>query len=218
MRFPAVIFDLDGTLADTLQDLAEATNWGLAQLGLPNHPTDDYRYMVGMGRTELCRRALPDDQQEHTDRLCSMMTEYYSEHCFDHTRLYPGTDELLSKLKTNGVKLAVLSNKPQNFVDLTVNRLIGTERFDLVLGESETTGRKPDPRGALMIATKLSVPAEEFAYVGDTSIDMETAVRAKMLPIGVTWGFRDRAELEEAGARIIVDGPDELYRVLTGDK
>lgn len=216
--FPAAIFDLDGTLVDSLRDLAEATNWGLDQLGLPKHAVDSYKYMVGMGRRVLCERAVPADRQELVDQVSSLMTEHYGEHCFDYSRPYAGILPMLTRLQEREVKLAVLSNKPQNFVDLTVGRLLPGIAFEALVGENDQVGRKPDPRGALMIAERMGLPAEVIAYVGDTSIDMETAKRAGMFALGVTWGFRDRAELEGAGARQIVDTPEQLYQALVDNE
>lgn len=218
MRFPAVIFDLDGTLIDSLRDLAEATNWGLKQLGLPTHPVEAYRYMVGMGRHELCRRAAGNENEERVDRLSTLMTRHYSEHCLDHSRPYEGIVDMLKELQGVGLKMGILSNKPQNFVDLTVRTLLGQFVFDAVIGDRDGLERKPDPQGALLIAETFGLPPASVAYVGDTSIDMDTANRAGMVALGVTWGFRTRAELEEANAHQIAETPDELYRILAGTK
>ncbi len=213
LKYPAVIFDLDGTLADTLKDLANATNWALAQFNLPPHPLESYRYLVGEGRTQLCRKALPTDRQDLTDELARLMTEYYGKHCFDYTRPYPGIPNLLRKLTAGKVKLTVLSNKPQNFVELTMEKLFGEFHFEIILGDKPDLPRKPDPAGAILIAERLGFPPEKIAYVGDTSIDMQTANRAGMPAVGVTWGFRDRQELTEHGAKFIVDTPEELYKI-----
>lgn len=214
MSYSAAIFDLDGTLSDSLRDLAEATNWGLRELGMPVHPVADYRLMVGDGRTMLCRRALPEGREDLMQRLCALMTGYYREHCFDHTRPYPGIERMLATLRGVGMKLAVLSNKPQRFVDLTIETLFSAITFDAAVGDDGVLPLKPDPTGALQVAGALGVRAEQAAYVGDTSIDMKTANAAGMTAIGVTWGFRDRQELEESGAQVIVDGVDRLQSVL----
>jgi phosphoglycolate phosphatase len=213
LKYPAVIFDLDGTLADTLKDLADATNWALAQFNLPPHPLESYRYLVGEGRTQLCRKALPPDRQDLTDEIARLMTEYYGKHCFDYTRPYPGIVAMLTKLSALGVKLTVLSNKPQNFVELTMKKLFGEFHFEVVLGDKPDLPRKPDPAGAILIAQQLELAPEKIAYVGDTSTDMQTATRAGMPAVGVSWGFRDRKELLEHGAKIIVDTPEELFKI-----
>jgi len=214
MGYPGVIFDLDGTLANTLQDLAGATNFALGQLDMPTWPLERYKYMVGDGRAALCRRALPPDRQDLTDQLCTLMTDYYTDHCFDNTHLYPGIEQMLISLRQINVKLGVLSNKPQAFVDLTVRKLLGTIKFDAVIGDNDHIARKPDPAGALMVAGIFALPPEAIAYVGDTSIDMTTANRAGMVAVGATWGFRDREELARSGARTIVDTTDQLGRIL----
>jgi len=215
-RFSAVIFDLDGTLADTLQDLADATNWGLGQLNQPVHPLQNYRYLVGAGRRELCRLALREENRHLIDQLETLMTDYYAKHCFDATKPYAGIVEMLKTLSSQGVRLAILSNKPQDFVELTIKTLFGDFHFDHVLGDGPTLPRKPDPAGAKLIAEKFGLPPEQIAYVGDTSIDMQTANRAGMYAIGVTWGFRDRQELEEHGAKTIIDCPGELLPLIIG--
>ncbi|NLE30001.1 MAG: HAD family hydrolase [Phycisphaerae bacterium] len=216
MKYQAAIFDLDGTLINSLDDLADATNWGLTQLGLPTHAVMDYRYLVGAGRTELCRRALPADKQALLETLISLMTKHYSEHYFDKTRPYPGITEMLEKLAHTGIKLAILSNKPHDFVLLTMKHLFPKFHFDLIYGDRDDIPRKPDPTGAINIAKELGVSPAQTAYVGDTSIDMETANRAQMYAIGVSWGFREKAELIESGSKVIVDTPDELFQVITG--
>ncbi len=214
VKFLAVIFDLDGTLADTLEDLANATNWALEQLGLPTHGIEEYRYLVGSGRTELCRRAIPAERQDLLDQTIQLMTQYYADHCFDTTRLYPGIADAVKSLSARGLKIAVLSNKPHDFVGVTINRLFGDFKFDILQGDADHLPRKPDPTGALQIARKLQVDPNRIAYVGDTCIDMETANRAGMYAIGVLWGFRDRKELEESGARIVVQTAQELYQAI----
>jgi phosphoglycolate phosphatase len=217
MRFSAVIFDLDGTLADTLKDLADATNWGLRQLGFPEHSLSEYRYLVGSGRTELCRLALPKDRQELVEKLVNLMTGYYADHCFDSSQLYSGIVETLTELNQKGVRLAVLSNKPQDFVELTVKKLLSQFQFDVVIGDRQDIPRKPDPEGAKQIAAALKLSPDKIAYVGDTLIDMQTANRAGMYAVGVSWGFRDREELIEHGAKIIIATPTQLLPIRIED-
>jgi phosphoglycolate phosphatase len=215
-NYIAAIFDLDGTLADTLQDLADATNWALEQLDQPTHPLEKYRYMVGSGRTELMSRALPAEREDLLDESIRLMSEYYGRHCFDTTKLYPGIVELLRKLQADGLKVAVLSNKPHEFVVQTLERLFPDFKFDAQYGDREDVPRKPDPTGVLRIAKEFDIEPKDIAYVGDTSIDMDTANGAGMFAIGVSWGFRDRQELIDHGAKVIVDTAEELYRAITG--
>ncbi len=214
-KFESAIFDLDGTIADTLTDLANSTNWALTQLGFPTHPVEKYRFMVGSGRRELCRRALPKDKEEYTEKMMELMTEHYHKHFLDNTKLYPDIHNLLKALNQANIKLAVLSNKPHIFVELTIKNLCPDIKFDYIAGEIEGIPRKPDPTGALKIAQSFQIPPEKFIYVGDTAIDMQTAINAGMFPIGVTWGFRDRDELTSSGAKLIVETPMEIYKFIT---
>jgi phosphoglycolate phosphatase len=174
----------------------------------------NYRYLVGAGRRELCRLALREENRSLIDELENFMTEYYAKHCFDATKPYPGVIQVLEKLSKQGVRLTVLTNKPQEFADLTIKTLFGDFKFDIVLGDKPNLPRKPDPAGAKLIAQELGLTVEQIAYVGDTLIDMQTANRAGMYAIGVTWGFRDRQELEEHGAKVIIDQPEELYSIV----
>jgi phosphoglycolate phosphatase len=215
-KYVAVIFDLDGTLADTLRDLADATNYALEKLQLPTHPLDAYRYFVGSGRMELCRKALPADRQDLLEDCRRLFSEYYTQHCFDYTKLYPGIADMLHRLKQSGLKIAVLSNKPHEFVSQTLELLLPDFQFDLLSGDRPEIPRKPDPTGAIMIAKEFGLQPGKIAYVGDTSIDMDTANRAGMFAIGVSWGFRDRQELIEHHASVIVDTMEELYRAIVG--
>jgi phosphoglycolate phosphatase len=212
--YRAVMFDLDGTLADTLADLANATNIALTSLGCPTHPIQAYRHMVGDGAHTLLKRTLPADKQVLAPEGLRLMRQHYSEHCFDLTRLYAGIPELILDLRQRGLKLAVLSNKPDDFTRQMVNRYFPERPFDMVRGQLPDVPLKPDPTGALQIAGALSVPAPQWLYLGDTNTDMRTATAAGMFPVGVLWGFRDRTELEQAGARALISQPHELLPLL----
>jgi phosphoglycolate phosphatase len=200
----AVLFDLDGTLANTLADLANATNWALAQLGCPTHLLDAYRYKVGDGARELCARALPADKQDLVDEAVRLMRARYDKHCFDQTRLYDGIPELVSTLVVRRYKLAVLSNKPNDFTKRRIRHFFcsreshsrlpreslaaSTGPFDAVRGQLPNVPLKPDPTAALQIAAELGVPSAHWLYLGDTNTDMRTARAAGMFPVGVLWG------------------------------
>jgi len=218
MAFSAVVFDLDGTLADTLRDLADSVNDGLTKLSQPTWPVEAYRLMVGEGRRTLCQRALSADRQDLVDELETLMTAYYADHCFDFTAPYRGIMPMLQTLEQTKVRLAVLSNKPDPFVQLTIQKLFPTTPFEVVLGEHDDLPRKPDPAGAIEVARRMKLSPGDVAYVGDTWIDMQTANGAGMFAIGVTWGFRDRDELQRSGAKVIVDTTDELLRILLDGK
>jgi phosphoglycolate phosphatase len=212
--FRAVLFDLDGTLADTLNDLANATNWALAQVGCPPHPVDSYRYRVGDGARELCARALPADKQELTDQVLRLMGRRYDEHCFDLTKLYPGIPEMVSALAERQFKLAVLSNKPDKFTKRMIAYYFNPSPFAVVRGQLPNVPLKPDPTAAAQIAQELAIAPSRWLYLGDTNTDMRTARGAGMHPVGVLWGFRDRDELLQSGAEHIVAKPQEVLTLL----
>jgi phosphoglycolate phosphatase len=210
----AVLFDLDGTLADTLADLANATNWALQQVGCPSHPVDSYRYMVGDGARELCARALPADKQGSVDDVLRLMRQHYDAHCFDLTRLYPGIPELVAAFTERHLKLAVLSNKPDEFTKRVIAHYFQSAPFAIVRGQRPNVPLKPDPTAARQIAQELDIPPARWLYLGDTNTDMQTARAAGMHPVGVLWGFRDRAELLASGAEHILAKPGELIDFL----
>ena len=214
MSVKAIIFDLDGTLADTLQDLTDALNYGLKELLQPEHSPEDYRMMVGTGFRELCRKALPPDRMDLLDALMEKSENRYTEHYLDKTKPYPGIVQLLDELHRRGPSLAVLSNKPDSFTRQMTRQMFGPNCFKLILGEQQGVPRKPDPAGVLLILRPLKVSPANSLYVGDSGTDMQTATAAGMHPVGVSWGFRDRSELLAGGAKHIIDEPAELLELL----
>ena len=214
MNVRAVLFDLDGTLADSLADLANATNWALTQLGCPSHPVESYRYKVGDGARQLCARALPADKQGLQDEVLRLMRQRYDQHCFDLTTLYTGIPELISTLGQRGLKLAVLSNKPDDFTKRMIAHYFQTSPFAIVRGQLPDVPLKPDPTAAHQIAQELGIPPLDWLYLGDTNTDMRTARAAGMRAVGVLWGFRGREELIESGAEHILAKPDEVLALL----
>jgi phosphoglycolate phosphatase len=210
----AVLFDLDGTLADTLADLASATNWALQQVGCPPCTVDSYRYKVGDGAREMCERALPADKQGLADDVLRLMGQQYDKHCFDLTRLYPGIADLVSALTQRRLSLAVLSNKPDEFTKRVIAHYFQPSPFAIVRGQLPNVPLKPDPTAALQIAQELGIQPAHWLYLGDTNTDMHTARAAGMHPIGVLWGFRDRAELLGSGAEHIVAEPRDVLDLL----
>jgi phosphoglycolate phosphatase len=212
--FRAVLFDLDGTLADSLTDLANATNWALTQLGCPTHPLEHYRYFVGDGARQLCARALPADKQNRVDDTLRLMRERYDAHCFDLTKLYAGIPELISTLGERRYRLAVLSNKPDIFTKRMIAHYFNPSRFAVVRGQLPNVPLKPDPTAARQIAQELGVPPAQWLYLGDTNTDMQTARGAGMCAVGVLWGFRDREELAGSGAEHIVSAPQEVLALV----
>ena len=210
--FAAVIFDLDGTLADTLEDIADAMNRVLRREGFPGYDYAAYRYLIGRGMRNLVIQALPaGDRADDTIARClAELLADYSEHFLVKTSLYEGVAELLGELRAAGVGLAVLSNKVDELTRGIVDGLTEPGTFDVVMGAQAGVPLKPDPAAALLVSVRLGVSPEAVAYVGDSGVDMRTATAAGMLPVGVTWGFRTKDELVENGARAVLDQPLDL--------
>lgn len=208
----AIIFDLDGTLLNTLRDLADSGNEVLRRMGFPTHPVDAYRYHVGDGIRMLAYRALPEGhrEDEQLDAFVAQMSAYYAEHQVDTTRPYDGIDEMLDELAGRGLPLAIFSNKPDHAVKSIVARLLGRHSFAVVRGALPDVAVKPDPTGAFAVAEELGLAPGEFFFLGDTAIDMQTAVAAGMYPVGAAWGFRDEAELRAGGAKMVARHPAEV--------
>ena len=214
-KFAATLWDLDGTLLYTLEDLGDSLNQALAEEGLPGHTYDDYRLMVGNGQRLLVTRALPEDRRdpETTGRVCEKFTLRYRTNQCRKSRPYPGVPELLLDLKARGLRLAVLSNKNQENTTAVVEHYF-PGLFEVVWGLSPERPAKPDPTAALALAETLGLAPDRFIYLGDSAVDMKTARRAGMWPIGVTWGYRGRAELAEAGAACIIDLPNDIIDLI----
>ncbi|HEX8819206.1 MAG TPA: HAD family hydrolase [Archangium sp.] len=216
MHLRAALFDLDGTLVDSLHDIAAAMNHALAQHGLPVHPLPAYRHFVGEGVRVMVARAVPADREDAQAGVMASYKAFYAEHLLDRTRPYPGVLEVLSRLAGEGVKLAVLSNKPDAATRQLVGALLPDVPFGAVYGERAEVPRKPDPTAALGIAAELGVEPGDCAFVGDTAVDMTTARGAGMYGVGVTWGFRGVEELQAHGARALAHTADELLQALLG--
>ena len=211
-----VLFDLDGTLVDSLADLANSMNRVLTRQGLPPHPVEAYRYFVGNGITKLVQRALPAEaqQQDIVQDCVQKMRQEYALHWADTTRPYPGIAELLDTLVTRGIQMAILSNKPDELTQEVVRTLLPKWNFAAVAGARETIPKKPDPAGALRIANLLHLDPADFLYLGDTNTDMQTARAARMFAIGALWGFRTEDELKANGAQALLTIPMELCPLL----
>lgn len=216
MPFKAAIFDLDGTLLDTLEDIAHAANRVLTGFGYPTHPIDDYRYFVGDGVPKLISRVLPEDVRDEKafTNCVAAFREDYGRNWKVRTKPYDGIPEMLDGISALGLKLAVLSNKPDDVTKLCVRDILPAWQFEIVQGWIEGVPRKPDPTMAKEIATRLGHPGEEILYLGDTAIDMKTAKGAGMFGVGALWGFRTRDELEENGARATVERPEDVLDLL----
>ena len=214
MKHKAVLFDLDGTLLDTLEDLADSMNAALSSLGLPPHPMADYRIFVGDGVEQLGRRVLPKDRPDEqlARRVVAAMLQEYGRRWDRKTRPYEGIPQLLDALSKRGIALAILSNKPEDFVQMLVSKFLPAGAFAAVRGQRAGSSRKPDPAQALDISQALGAAPAEFVFLGDTNTDMRTAASAGMHPVGALWGFRSARELSESGARDLISRPEELLR------
>jgi len=216
MIFRAVVFDLDGTLLDSLQDIAAAANRALQDEGLPTYDLAAYRYLVGEGVRVLMERAIPPALRtsQQVERCIERFGLYYGESWNVHTRPYPGITALLAALQQRRIATAVLSNKPHEFTQKCVHYFFPEHSFDIVLGYREHIPRKPDPAAAQEICRYLGLSPGEVIFLGDTCIDIQTARAAGMYAVGATWGFRDEQELRAAGAQRIIAAPEELLAVL----
>lgn len=208
------IFDLDGTIADTLYDLADAVNYGLRQLGYPEHEYEKYKFFVGNGVQKLCFRALPEDKKDDTEKLHGYFNEYYGEHFLDKTKLYDGMYETLKKLSENGVKLAIATNKPENFAVEIADALLSEFDFVKILGGCDYRPKKPDT--AILVEIFAALPDKEnrVFMIGDSNVDIQVGKNAGVETIGCVWGFRGREELETAGADFIAETADDIVKFI----
>ena len=220
MPFKAVVFDLDGTLIDTLEDLGNAMNRILMERGLPTHNMDAYRHFIGDGVAMLVTRALPEEKRndDSISVYSEAFREEYSKNWNVMTKPYDSVPEMLDALKLGGLKMSILSNKPHDFTELCVSELLPNWNFDVVIGQRDSVPLKPDPTSALEIAEFLNIPPVDFLYLGDTDIDMKTAIAAGMFPAGVLWGFRSAEELQEGGARALIQSPMEIMNLINDFK
>lgn len=211
-----VIFDLDGTLLNTIADLAHSTNYALNKLGYPTHEIEKYNFMVGNGIDKLFERALPEGEKskENVLRVRKEFVPYYDIHNADDSRPYPGIPELLSYLQDAGIQITVASNKYQAATQKLIGHYFPEIHFTAVFGQREGIKVKPDPTVVFDILEIAKVTKEEVLYVGDSGVDMQTAANAGVTACGVTWGFRPRAELEEFSPQYIVDTAEEIKRLI----
>ena len=215
-----VIFDLDGTLLDTREDIANACNHALKQCGYPERRLEEYNMFVGRGIMNLFRNSLPSDiRDEETGlKMKECFVPYYNEHIADSTRPYPGILDMLDCLKRAGIKVAVASNKYQEGTEKLVGKYFGRFRFIKVLGQREGKPIKPDPeivKEAMSAAPDVTV--KDTVYCGDSDVDMQTGLNAGVRTIGVTWGFRTREELSAYNPWLLVENPEEIAKALTND-
>lgn len=212
MKYKLIVFDLDGTLVNSLTDLAIAVNEGLKKAGLKTHKIEKYQKFVGNGRENLIDRAMGESFND--ERLRNIVKEtfdtFYKAHCNDNTTSYKGCEKLLFELKKSGVKTAVLSNKPDEFVRGILNKIYPGYNFDSAWGKKPEYPVKPDPKALNAVLNELNINKLECLYIGDSEVDVLTAKNAGVAMLGVDWGFRTRKELIDAGAQVVVSSADEI--------
>lgn len=208
-----VIFDLDGTLLNTIADLGDACNYALRTLGYSEHALSTYNYMVGNGVRKLIERAEPDANAETLDKLLALFREYYDDHCTDHTEPYPGIPELLNALTGKGIGIAVTSNKYQAATEKIIRHYFPDIPFVAILGQVDDRPTKPDPSIVFAALNEYPTPKSAVLYVGDSAVDIETARRACIESVGVSWGFRPISELRGAYADHIVSTAEEILDI-----
>lgn len=226
MSYEGVIFDLDGTLLDSLPGIADAANSILAEMDYNTHPMESYRYFIGDGVIELIKRVLPADWQEtgaaqrekdkerFLERMVTGYRAFYAELWPAGTQLYPGIVELLKALQLENIKLGILSNKSDDFTQVMAEYFLREYPFSVVRGARPGVPTKPAPDSALEIASLLNCHPQHMVFLGDSGVDMKTAQNAGMFPVGALWGYRNTAELVENGAQMLLHHPTELLSLL----
>lgn len=212
-----IIFDLDGTLLDTIADLGTAVNYALEKKGYQRHPLAVYPYMVGNGVRKLIERAQQDASPEEVEELLQLFREYYDAHCTDYTKPYPGIPELLTELTANGIAVAVATNKYQTAARRIIKHFFPDVPFAAVFGQVEERPVKPDPSVDFAVLLAHPTLKSETMHVGDSAVDIETARRACVTSVGVTWGFRPITELRKAYADHIVSSPADILKLALKD-
>ncbi|TVQ38650.1 MAG: HAD family hydrolase [Spirochaetaceae bacterium] len=217
MAFNAVVFDLDGTLLDTLPDIGEAMNRALQAIGLPALPAEEFRERVGWGARVLVEKSVPETLhcEELIECCLSEFKRQYEAQPASLTAAYDGVYALLDELQGRGIASAIVSNKPHSLTRLVVEQLLGEYRFAYVQGDHPDLPKKPDPTATLRAAAAMKSRPAETVFLGDSGVDMATALAAGMCPVGAAWGFRSQTELRDAGARFIIHRPLELLDMMT---
>lgn len=211
------IFDLDGTLVDSLEDLANSTNELLKRRGYPTHELSEYNYFVGNGVKKLVERALPFDKKHETDECLKEFYEIYERRCLEFTYCYNGINELLCYLKENHIHLAVVTNKP-HYLAQKICDFYFKDIFVKIIGNRIEYPLKPDPMSTLSVLDRFEINNDECVFIGDSNVDIYTGINAKMKTIGVTWGFRTYDELKDAGATYVVNHPSEIKEIINENR
>jgi len=217
MKYKGIIFDLDGTLLDTLDDLSGSFNHALMESGFETHDTASYKSFIGEGAKKCIEKAIPESSRTEAvvDRILASFSGHYFSNCRNKTRPYDGIIPVLAELKSMGNHLFVITNKPQKFADIIIGFFFPHE-FDLVLGEGGGFPKKPDPGSVFHISELYNLPLQSLVIIGDSGTDILTAKNAGIVSIGVEWGFRTRYELEKSGADWIIGKPSELLKITNG--
>ncbi|MGO4773462.1 HAD family hydrolase [Flavobacterium sp. W22_SRS_FK3] len=215
MKYKGIIFDLDGTLVNSLEDISDAMNTVLQTLKYPTHAYGDYQYFIGSGLRNLVSKALPESNngENEIENCFQKMLAFYGENCTLKTKPYEGITELLDNLTSQKIKLAVFSNKADELTKKIVSEIF-PDYFDTAVGLSTEALKKPNPFEALEISKNWSLKPEEIIFIGDSDIDMQTAINANMFPVGVSWGYRTDEELKESGAKLVIHNPIDLLQLL----
>jgi phosphoglycolate phosphatase len=213
-KYKAIIFDLDGTLINSIPDIADSMNKVLSGYGYPQYTYNQYKYFVGNGIRRLVERCVPPEHStpENVENVYKTMVEVYGSNCVNKTCVYDGIYELLDGLSAKRVKKAILSNKTDSITQKICDKLFYNNHFEIILGATDSFPKKPNPRSALFVAESLSVSPDAVFYLGDTSIDMETACAAGFFQAGASWGFRPSEELISFGAKFIANSPRDCLR------
>jgi phosphoglycolate phosphatase len=214
MRIKAILFDLDGTLIDSVPDIADAANRLMRNHQYPVHDTSTYTEWIGNGALKLIERAVPGGSDTLYRELLDEYLEIYKDNCTNKTRLYPGIDEMLSFLNDQHISVSVLTNKPHAVTLKVFEHYLSKWKFDFVQGQSQEYPKKPDPQVAVEIAAKLNCSTREMLLIGDSDTDIKTAVNAGMVPVGVAWGYDTESSMVNAGAEYLVYSAAELLRFL----
>jgi phosphoglycolate phosphatase len=218
MLFKAVLFDLDGTLLDTLEDIASSVNLVLLKHDFPTHGIDDYRSFISNGVATLIKRSLPKDNrnEETISEFVKEFREEYSLNWNIMTKPYDGMLETLDELSARQLMIGIVSNKSHYFTKKCINKFFPNSKIDFILGHYKGIPLKPDPTGAKLFTKKAGIPPEQILFVGDSSVDMKTATAAGMYPVGVLWGFKSIEELQRNGAKALIQHPKEILSLVTG--
>lgn len=214
-KYKGIIFDLDGTLLDTIEDIGDSMNEVLEELGLPTFTYDEYYMKVGGGFMGLATNCLPEDSDEKVlEETAELFAKYYDENYLNKTKPYQGIDQILEKLKDKGIKLGVNSNKRDGYTKSLVEKHFKDTPFLKVIGDREGIDKKPNPISAMEIAGSMGLNPDEILYIGDSEVDISTAKNANMDSVGVSWGFRGKEKLKECDADFIVEKPKEILNLI----